>query len=53
MHHSIHQLKTHQIEKEHKCPHCPYQTAEKYVMNRHIRTHTKEKPYVCDICNFK
>ena len=34
-------------EKKHKCPHCKYCTKYKGDLNKHIRTHSGEKPYKC------
>merc|ERR1712129_575043 len=33
--------------KQNKCPHCKYSTENINNLNKHIRTHTGEKPFVC------
>ncbi|OCT57662.1 hypothetical protein XELAEV_18003226mg [Xenopus laevis] len=36
--------------KLHKCPFCPYTAKQKGILKRHIRSHTGERPYPCDVC---
>ncbi|TRY84353.1 hypothetical protein DNTS_025449 [Danionella cerebrum] len=33
----------------HKCPYCPYTAKQKGILKRHIRCHTGERPYPCEV----
>ncbi|XP_042892424.1 zinc finger and BTB domain-containing protein 7B-like isoform X15 [Penaeus japonicus] len=37
----------------HQCPFCPYVTPYTTSLKKHIRTHTKEKPFACSQCPFR
>lgn len=38
--------------KMHQCPFCQYSTAVLTNLNRHVRTHTGEKPFACPHCPY-
>ncbi|KAI3572669.1 hypothetical protein IWW34DRAFT_636984, partial [Fusarium oxysporum f. sp. albedinis] len=33
------------------CPQCDHAFKKREHLVRHVRSHTKEKPFVCDICS--
>ncbi|XP_047542886.1 zinc finger protein 37-like [Vanessa atalanta] len=51
-----HQARTHDkiapIKKK-ICPHCGRAFETNRILNNHIRTHTGERPFVCDVCSAK
>ena len=47
-------LRTHTGKKPFACPHCPFRTAQKGDLTRHIRAkHTGEGLFVCPHCTFR
>nr|XP_040582136.1 transcription factor HIVEP3-like [Lepeophtheirus salmonis] len=38
--------------KQHLCPYCPTACAKPSVLDKHIRTHTNERPFPCEPCGF-
>ena len=38
-------------EKKLSCPECPYKIARNFDLQRHIRTHTGKRPFVCQECD--
>ena len=38
---------------EHRCSLCPYKSIFKSNMDKHLKTHSGEKPFACTVCNYK
>ena len=39
-----------QVSSAHMCNYCNYTTAKKYLLSRHIKSHSEERPHKCSVC---
>ena len=46
-----HRKRKHLKYLPHKCPHCARSFYTRQEMEAHVRTHTGDKPFICDLCN--
>ncbi|XP_015375388.1 PREDICTED: transcriptional repressor CTCF-like isoform X2 [Diuraphis noxia] len=38
------------VTQTHMCNHCKYSTSKRYLLSRHMKSHSKERPHKCDVC---
>uniref|UniRef100_W8BM03 Transcriptional repressor CTCF n=1 Tax=Ceratitis capitata TaxID=7213 RepID=W8BM03_CERCA len=34
-----------------KCAHCNYETCKRYMLSRHMKSHSDDRPFVCSVCD--
>lgn len=39
-----------QVPSAHMCNYCNYTTSKKYLLSRHIKSHSEERPHKCSVC---
>ena len=38
------------LARGHKCNHCKYTTPKRYLLSRHMRSHSEKRPHKCTVC---
>ncbi|CAL4060914.1 unnamed protein product, partial [Meganyctiphanes norvegica] len=46
----FHKLAVHLQVKLYECPHCPYRCSRKFSLSLHMRQHSGERSYKCELC---
>ena len=47
----IHKIKTsQQVTQAHLCNHCNYTTSKRYLLSRHMISHSEDRPHKCLVC---
>ena len=38
------------VERSHMCNYCNYTTPKRYLLSRHMKSHSEERPHKCSVC---
>jgi uncharacterized Zn-finger protein len=39
-----------QVTQAHMCNYCNYTTPKRYLLSRHMKSHSEERPHKCSVC---
>ena len=39
-----------QVTQAHMCNYCNYTTSKRYLLSRHMKSHSEERPHKCSVC---
>ncbi|VVC33795.1 Zinc finger C2H2-type,Zinc finger, RING/FYVE/PHD-type [Cinara cedri] len=42
--------KSQTVTQQHMCNYCNYTTGKRYLLSRHMKSHSKERPHKCTVC---
>ena len=42
--------KSQQVTQDHMCNYCNYTTSKRYLLSRHMKSHSEERPHKCSVC---
>ncbi len=47
---TIYPKKSQTVTQAHMCNYCNYTSAKRYLLSRHMKSHSEERPHKCSVC---